>query len=126
MTAEALLASQVAEQHANTTMVEEKTRELAVAKKVAEDALRAELQSQEQQVRFMEVISHQYRTPLAAIRSNVDAIGVSLPDSDAANRERLERAPPRRRAPRRNARDQSVAQPPAGIRRSGRISFRRC
>jgi len=37
------------------------------------------------------VISHQYRTPLAVIRSNVDSIGLSLPPEDAANRERLDR-----------------------------------
>jgi signal transduction histidine kinase len=87
---EALLSAQRAEQRA-IDLVEEKTRELSVAKQVAEDALRAELASQEQQVRFMEVISHQYRTPLAAVRSHVDNIGLSLPADDAANRARLDR-----------------------------------
>lgn len=72
-------------------MVEEKTRELASAKKTAEDALWAELQSQERQIRFMEVISHQYRTPLAVIRSNVDGINLSLAGDDRANRERIQR-----------------------------------
>ncbi|MGX9425406.1 sensor histidine kinase [Bradyrhizobium sp. LeoA1S1] len=90
MSTEMLLAAQAAERRA-VAMVEEKTRELAAAKKIAEDALRAELQSQEQQVRFMEVISHQYRTPLATIRSNIDGIGLSLPVEDQANHDRLKR-----------------------------------
>lgn len=87
---EALAASQAAEQRANA-MVTEKTRELAGAKQTAEDALRAELASQEQQVRFMEVISHQYRTPLAAIRTHVDNMGLGLRKDDDVNRGRLER-----------------------------------
>ena len=90
MTAEALSAARAAERHA-VALVEERTRELAAAKQVAEDALRAELQSQERQVRFMEVISHQYRTPLASIRSNVDSIGLSLPAADHDNRKRIDR-----------------------------------
>ena len=64
---------------------------LATAKHVAEEALRAELASQEQQVRFMEVISHQYRTPLATIRSHIDNIGLSLRTDDEGNQRRLER-----------------------------------
>lgn len=87
---EALAVARESEKRANT-LVEERTRELATAKLVAEESLRAELASQEQQVRFMEVISHQYRTPLAAIRSYVDNIGLSLPKEDEANRHRLER-----------------------------------
>jgi len=90
MREKALLAAQAAEQHANR-LVEDKTRELATAKHVAEEALRAELASQQQQVRFMEVISHQYRTPLAAIRSHIDNIGLSLHADDDVNRRRLDR-----------------------------------
>lgn len=90
MAYDALAASQAAEQRANA-MVTEKTRQLADAKQRAEEALQAELSSQEQQVRFMEVISHQYRTPLAAIRTHVDNTVFSLPKDDAANRARLER-----------------------------------
>jgi len=90
MADEALAAAQAAEQRANA-MVTEKTRELADAKQRAEEALRAELASQEQQVRFMEVISHQYRTPLAAIRAHIDNMGLSLPKDDGVNRGRLER-----------------------------------
>ena len=51
----------------------------------------AELLAQQRQVRFMEVISHQYRTPLASIRSNVDSIGLSLPAADRDNRARIDR-----------------------------------
>lgn len=87
---EVLAAAMAAEQHANLLVIE-KTRELAHAKALAEEALGAELASQEQQVRFMEVLGHQYRTPLAAIRSHVDAINVSLSPSDHRNRRRIER-----------------------------------
>lgn len=90
MREEALVAARKAEQSANA-LVAERTRELASARQVAEDALRAELASQQQQVRFMEVISHQYRTPLAAIRTHADNIGLSLPKDDEANRNRLDR-----------------------------------
>lgn len=90
MSAQALESAKAAEQRASA-LVAERTQELAQAKKVAEDALSAELQSQEQQVRFMEVISHQYRTPLASIRSNVDSIGLSLASDDQVNRGRIQR-----------------------------------
>lgn len=87
----ALEAASAAEQHAND-LVRERTGELVEAKRVAEQALCAELQAQEQQVRFMEVISHQYRTPLGVIRTNLQSIGLTLPKDDEANRQRLDRA----------------------------------
>ena len=90
MREQALVAAQDAERTANALVVE-KTRELVSARQIAEDALQAELRSQQQQVRFMEVISHQYRTPLAAIRSNVDSIGISLPAADEGNLSRVKR-----------------------------------
>jgi signal transduction histidine kinase len=90
MREEALQTAQEAEQIANR-LVEERTRELVVARRAAEDALLAEKQSQLQQVRFLEVISHQYRTPLAAIRSSVDSIGLGLAPDDGSNRGRIER-----------------------------------
>lgn len=86
----AIVISQAAERRAQETVVQ-KTQELVAAKKTAEDALKAELEAQARQVRFMEVISHQYRTPLAAIRSNVDSIRISLGKTDAGNLERVER-----------------------------------
>lgn len=87
---QALVASQSAEARA-TALAEERTWELAEAKRVAEAALQAELASQAAQVRFMEIISHQYRTPLATIRTYVDSVGLSLPCQDSANRQRLDR-----------------------------------
>lgn len=90
MREQALVAAQNAERTASALVVE-KTRELVSARQVAEDALQAELRSQQQQVRFMEVISHQYRTPLAAIRSNVDSIAISLPKGDESNQSRVKR-----------------------------------
>lgn len=90
MREEALQTAQEARQIANR-LVEEKTRELVIARRVAEDALLAEKQSQLQQVRFLEVISHQYRTPLAAIRSSIDSIGLALAPDDGSNHGRIER-----------------------------------
>lgn len=72
-------------------LVEERTKELVEARTTAENALRAEIQSQTSQVRFLEVVSHQYRTPLAAIRSSVDSIELALPANDVENRTRISR-----------------------------------
>jgi len=87
----ALMAAHAAEQHANELVIE-KTHELRHAKTVAENALRAELQAQQQQIRFMEVISHQYRTPLGVIRTNLESVRLTLPSGDEPNRLRLSRA----------------------------------
>jgi signal transduction histidine kinase len=87
----ALEMADAAEQQASH-LVKERTRELEEAKRVAENALRAELQAQELQVRFMEVISHQYRTPLGVVRTNLESIEFTLPKDDKPNRERLARA----------------------------------
>ncbi len=86
----ALGAARTAESRANA-LVEERTRELAASKRVAEDALEAERETQRRQVRFMEVISHQYRTPLATIKTQVSNIELSLPETDTGNRSRLAR-----------------------------------
>lgn len=87
----ALELADAAEQRAND-LVKERTHELEEAKRVAENALGAELQAQELQVRFMEVISHQYRTPLSVVRTNLESIELTLPKDDESNRERLARA----------------------------------
>lgn len=87
---EALRHAQLAENIA-AGLVEERTRELVDARGIAEEALRLEKQSQLQQVRFLEVVSHQYRTPLAAIRTSIDSIGLALPPDDGANQGRIER-----------------------------------
>ncbi|NRF20393.1 sensor histidine kinase [Agrobacterium pusense] len=87
----ALQMATVSEQKAKN-LVRERTLELEKAKLLAETALDAELKAQEQQVRFMEVISHQYRTPLGVIKTNLESVRLTLPNSDVANRERLDRA----------------------------------
>lgn len=66
-----------------------RTRELELARKQAEDALRAEHEAQKEQVRFIDVISHQYRTPLSVVSSSASAIALSLPPSDTVNQERI-------------------------------------
>lgn len=87
---EALLSARNAEQRA-IEIARERTRELAEAKQTAEAALAAEMEHKKNQVRFMEVISHQYRTPLASIRSSVDTIELSLAADDEPNRQRIKR-----------------------------------
>lgn len=87
---EALEAAQSAERMA-AALVEERTAELVEARRAAENALQAEMQSQIQQVRFLEVLSHQYRTPLSAIRTSADSISLSLHKEDDVNRGRIER-----------------------------------
>lgn len=87
---EALKNAQLAEGIA-AGLVEERTRELVGARRIAEEALQLERQSQLQQVRFLEVVSHQYRTPLAAIRSSIDSIGLALAPDDRANGNRVDR-----------------------------------
>lgn len=73
-------------------LVVERTAELVEARRVAEVALQSELDAQAHQVRFMEVISHEYRTPLAIIRSNIESVRFTLPSGDTDNHARLERA----------------------------------
>ncbi len=72
-------------------LVRHRTRELVEARQIAEEALRVELEAQQHQVRFLEAVSHQYRTPLAVIRANVDAMGLSLPPQDRENHVRVTR-----------------------------------
>lgn len=90
MQADALQFAKTAELRAQQ-LVADKTVELRSARKAAEDALNAELQSQNQQVRFLEVLSHQYRIPLAAIRSRIDSMELSLPHDDQQNHHRIDR-----------------------------------
>lgn len=63
----------------------------AAERRIAEEALQAEMQSQMRQVRFLEVVSHQYRAALGAIRSSIDSIGLSLAKNDKANNDRITR-----------------------------------
>jgi signal transduction histidine kinase len=72
-------------------LVEQRTGELRLAKEAAETALKAERDAQAEQVRFLDVISHQYRTPLAVVSNSVASIARGLVPEDEANRERIER-----------------------------------
>lgn len=87
----AMHSAYTAEQRAKE-LVKERTKELEAAKMIAERALFTELEAQEQQVRFMEVISHQYRTPLGIIKANLESVRQTLPEHDERNRQRLDRA----------------------------------
>ncbi|MGO4832708.1 7TM-DISM domain-containing protein, partial [Rhizobiaceae sp. 2RAB30] len=82
---EALRSARIAEQTA-ASLVEERTRELVQARKTAEEALQAEKEAQLRQVRFLEVVSHQYRTPLGAMRSSIESFGLAVPVGDERNR----------------------------------------
>jgi signal transduction histidine kinase len=69
----ALAASRQAEQRA-VELAGEMTRELVEKQRELEEALATERQALETQVRFVEMVSHEYRTPLAIIRANLDIL----------------------------------------------------
>lgn len=85
----ALELSRRGEEHASR-MVAERTAELAIARDTAEAALAAEHAAQAEQLRFIDVISHQYRTPLAVVSNSASAIAASLSEGDV-NHGRVER-----------------------------------
>ncbi len=70
-------------------LVEARTAELLSAKEAAERALEQERAAQAEQLRFVDVVTHQYRTPLAVIRTCVTAIRYATPVEDSANRRRI-------------------------------------
>lgn len=72
-------------------LVDRRTAELRLAKEAAETALKAERDAQAEQVRFLDVISHQYRTPLSVVSNSVASIARGLSAADDANRERIDR-----------------------------------
>jgi signal transduction histidine kinase len=72
-------------------LVAKRTAELEIQRNRAEDALAAEREVQADQLRFVDVISHQYRTPLAVVSNSVSAIARSLAPDDKANIARIER-----------------------------------
>lgn len=61
-------------------LVEERTRELAMAKEQLEASLRAERQAIADQIRFIDMISHEYRTPVSVLNSSLDTLAMRLPD----------------------------------------------
>lgn len=69
-------------------LVEERTRELAMAKEQLEASLRAERQAIADQIRFIDMISHEYRTPVSVLNSSLDTLAMRLPDP-ASDGERI-------------------------------------
>ncbi|NVK35370.1 MAG: hypothetical protein HWE23_12865 [Rhodobacteraceae bacterium] len=85
----ALRQSRRAENRA-LVLVDERTRELLNAKHTAEAALQAERQMQSEQLRFIDIVRHQYQTPLAVIRSCAATLTRTLPKRDTANLKRID------------------------------------
>ncbi|HWI40917.1 MAG TPA: sensor histidine kinase, partial [Verrucomicrobiae bacterium] len=69
----ALAASREAEQRA-ITIAAGMTRELQEKQRKLTEALATEREALDRQVRFVEMVSHEYRTPLAIIRANLDIL----------------------------------------------------
>lgn len=67
----ALKAAREAEKSA-VELAGEMTRDLRIKQKSLEEALSAKRSALESQNRFLEVVTHEYRTPLAIIRANID------------------------------------------------------
>lgn len=72
-------------------LVEIRTAELKKAKETAETALLAEREAQVEQLRFVDVVRHQYQTPLAVITNSAGALMRTLANGDADNLARLSR-----------------------------------
>ncbi|MBB6252763.1 sensor histidine kinase [Nitrospirillum iridis] len=73
--AAALEASIHAEQRA-LDMVALRTRELSAAKESLEHALAAERQAVREQIQFIDMVSHEYRTPVSIIRTGIDILQI--------------------------------------------------
>jgi signal transduction histidine kinase len=88
----ARLASEQAETRARQ-LVAERTGELVRAKNELEMALAQERDAIRQQARFIDMISHEYRTPLAILSSNLDTLMLQpVQEDDKATAERMKRA----------------------------------
>ncbi len=72
-------------------LAEKRTRELVEAKERAEIALANEREAQEEQIRFVDIISHQYRTPLTVISNSVATLVSKLASDDEEGSARLQR-----------------------------------
>lgn len=57
-------------------LASEMTRELNDKKRTLETALLSEREVLDNQTRFVDIIAHEYRTPLATIRTNIDILGL--------------------------------------------------
>lgn len=78
-------------EHAARALVAQRTRELRQAKETAEAALDAERAMQSEQLRFIDVVRHQYHTPLAVVRTTAATLLRALPVDDGPNRDRVRR-----------------------------------
>lgn len=85
-----LFASQEAERVA-VELVAARTYQLRLEKDRAEIALKKEQESQEEQLRFIDILSHEYQTPLAIIRNSATAIYHSLKNDERENLVRIDR-----------------------------------
>jgi len=65
------------------------TQELRISKTKLEVALVSEQQALQQQHRFLSMLSHEYRTPLAVIRGSLDIIDIQEPTKQTAYNEEL-------------------------------------
>nr|WP_321455777.1 HAMP domain-containing sensor histidine kinase [uncultured Cohaesibacter sp.] len=72
-------------------LVKIRTSELEAAKEMAELALVAEQEGQAEQLRFIDVVRHQYQTPLSVIRTSLASLRHALPKMNDANRLRMNR-----------------------------------
>ena len=87
----ARLALDVAKEteHKAVALAGEITQELRNSKNKLEVALASEQQALEQQQRFLSMLSHEYRTPLAVIRGNLDLIDIQNPKQQCRYDEEL-------------------------------------
>lgn len=81
--AAALVASQVAEERAQR-IIEEQTRKLVLANQDIEAALAAERQAVRDQLQFIDMIAHEYRTPMSVIRAGLDVMELRAGSGDGA------------------------------------------
>lgn len=66
------------------SMAKEMTKELTASKEQLEVALSKEHRALQEQGRFIDMISHEYRTPLAIIRTNLDILDLKLSTENSA------------------------------------------
>lgn len=69
----ALVAAQFAERRANE-IATERTRDLELATAELEHALENERRLSREQMQFIDTVSHEYRTPVAILRANLDVL----------------------------------------------------
>lgn len=70
---DALVAARSAERRA-TEIAAERTRDLEQAKAELEDSLESERRVSREQMQFIDTVSHEYRTPVAILRANLDVL----------------------------------------------------